>query len=162
MDPQGGESNNNQPPAVNAAAVVDSSLSVAVEPNVAASNPLDKLEGMVAAAKLEAGAVQPTASIQAPEETPKGQFENQFGSGPDTSPVAESVPGLIDTSLANLGSTPPPAGEDVSSNIQQSAEVIPTPQPEETSLDPKQKFINTVAAAYEELKASEEKNTASS
>lgn len=122
MNPQGGEGNNNQLPTANTAAVVGPPLNATVESNVAASNPLDKLEDVVAAAKLEAGAVQPTTPIQALEETPKGQFENQFGSGPDTSPVAESAPGLIDTTLANLGSTPPPAGENVSANIQPALE----------------------------------------
>ena len=54
-----------------------------------AVSPLGNLEGVVPVAKPEVAATQPTAPVQAPKETPKVQFENQFGSGPATPPVAE-------------------------------------------------------------------------
>ena len=47
---------------------------------------LANLEGVVAAAQ-QAAAASPVP--QTPAETPEGQFMNQFGSGPETPPVAE-------------------------------------------------------------------------
>ena len=154
MNPQGGEGNNNQPLAANAAAVVDRPLNATVEPNAGvSSNPLDKLEGVVAAAKLEAAA-QPTVPVQAPEETPKGQFENQFGSGPAIPPVAESAPDLIDTALANLGTTPPavdvsalqPSADNLVPEQTQPVETLA--QPEE---DPQAAFVQDIKDAVEKL-----------
>ncbi len=68
---------------------------------------------------------------QPPLATPEGQFEDQFGSGSAKPPVAESdsavadnstAPGLIDTALANLGTTPPPASSEASQQPEQTPE----------------------------------------
>lgn len=110
----------------------------AVNPQ-APSSDISRVEDLVAAAQ-EAAAAQ----------TPKGQFEDQFGSGPATPPVAESASGL-DTALSNLG-TPPSAEEGASLNIQPpAAEVTPALQPENTPLDPQQEFKDEVAQAAEKL-----------
>ena len=151
MDPQGGEGNKNQSPVATLTAVVDRPLNATVEPNVgSSSNPLDKLEGVVAAAQLEAAAQAAPAPVQAPVGSPQREFENQFGSGPATPPVAESAPGLIDTALASLGTT--------QADIQPAPEAPPVPQPEEKQSDPQQEFKDEVAQAADKLlKALEEK-----
>lgn len=138
MNSQGGEGNNNQSPTATPTAVVD--RNVTVEPNVeVSSNPLGKLEDVVAAAKLEA-APRTTATGQTPAETPKGQFLDQFGSGhatPATPTTVESAPDLIDTALANVGDTPP----------------AETPQqPEQTPAEKlKQQIADSVNAFLEEV-----------
>lgn len=88
----------------------------AVEPSSGVSNPtnpLANLEGVVAAAKLEAAAAQ-AEPVQVPAETQEGQFVNQFGSGL-TPPVAE-VPTLKpedsqEAPVTSLDPGPEPAAE---------------------------------------------------
>lgn len=130
MNPQGGEGNNDQLSTATPTPVVDRPLN---------ADSLDKLEGVVAAAKLEAGAVQPTAPIQALEETPKGQFENQFGSGPASPPVAE-VPelnptDLKETSVAQLD----PSTKAVDDLLAKGPQVVENPNPTVEAVAPAEK-----------------------
>lgn len=121
-----------------------------------AANPLANLEGVVAAAQEEAAA-----------QTPKARFEAQFGSGPAAPPVAEPAPDLMGQALGGLGTTSPAVDASTSQpeQTQPTADILTQPAPEtpqqqeEAPLDPNQKFIDTVAAAYEELKASQGNTT---
>lgn len=149
MDPQGGEGNQTPPP-----------TAPIVESNVGVSNPLDKLEGVVAAAQQEAAA-STAAPQQAPEETPKRQFVDQFGSGQAAPPVAGSnPPGLMDKALQGLGSEPSqaennPSSTDVKLNpdintvddlLKEGQQITTTPAPEAAA--PAEK---TPAQRWEEL-----------
>lgn len=99
------------------------------------SDPLSNLQNVVDAAK-QAAAVQ----------TPQGQFMDQFGSGPATPPIVDNatVPGLIDTALANLG-TPPEQTQPV-------VETLPQPELEQTPAEKlKQQISDSVDAFLEEV-----------
>lgn len=92
MNPNAGEGGSNQPPTTPTAAV-NSPLN-ATESNVADSNSLNKLEGVVAAAQEAANVA---ASPLQP--TPQQAFEDQFGEkkAPATAPLA-SAPADLGTS----------------------------------------------------------------
>lgn len=126
MNPQDGQGNNNQSPAANAAAS---------EPNVAVSNPLDKLEGAVAAAQAAAA------------QTPKGQFENQFGLGSATPTVAEPAPPAGGTSVPQ-----PPTDNLAPKQTQPVVETLAQREPEQTPAEKlKQQIADSVDAFLEEV-----------
>lgn len=85
-------------------------------------------DDVVAAAKLEAAAS--AAPLQTPAETPKGQFENQFGSGV-TPPVAETP----SSSIAQLD----PSIKTVDDLLTKGPQVIENPNPTVEAVAPAEK-----------------------
>ena len=115
MNPNAGEPVN--PGGIQGGVGVADKSAAPINTTPAAENPLAGLESVVAAAAQEAAAAQTTPSVQTPTETPEGQFQEQFG---------KPAPGSIDTALAGLETTPPPAAD------------VSIPQPSADSLVPEQ------------------------
>lgn len=132
----------------------------AVENNPVVS-PLDNLKDAVNAVQQQ----EQVQGVQAPtEKTPEQQFTTQFGQTPQKPLVAET-PLNQNTELNPAGMGVADASSQPSTEnliVQQDQQVEAAPKAEEASLDPKQKFINSVEAALEEFKASKENQTASS
>lgn len=145
MNPNAGEGSNNQ--SSGQTAVLNHSLGAPVAPvehsTGSSDASLTNLQNVVAAARE---AAQSTVPVQTPEEN----FQNQFGSGPATPPVAEVPVAPLDPSINTVNDL-----------LAKGPQVVES-QPE-VELPPKvQEFLDSVLSAADRYNASKEENPSAS